>query len=618
MRNGADNEAPARRASPSNQLVNAANTRADVMHELHAELRSGQITLPQAFRELGLGFDPKVSEEAAAFAVDSIDAFADLFNACVDMQETRAARASSPKNSRASPSMPGTLNAEGARLVTMYAGAEPDSIDHAAFSGVPGAAAELEVGALSLMRPASGLSGRDESPSMRDPKRERRRSREIDGLELSTELSPGNSRSPSPNKPSDKRERERRRSRLHIEEMGPPIDERGESQPPTPASLRPPEKGAEPAAAVAAAQDESAGGGGSDALQERLQELSQLRESGQARRHRRATSSQLATSLSKEMHTQAVLPTELVGTYSCHGIDSNQDKINQDAACICYPLKGDPHSALLIVVDGHGELGHDVTDEVIKQLVARTEQHSWGGAAEDGAVAAQLTAAFEDTQASLHDHYLPGGRTPICPAERSGACALLMVLRDARLSVAHTGDCRAVLGTFVDGKLLAEALTVDHSPGEPNEAARLQAFGAYVQRGKEKETDGYFEPARLYRRDASRPSGRGSGPGLAMSRSLGDFDGTDAGVIATPTVSHRAVVEDDAFVVMASDGIWEMLTSEFVVSAVGGFLAQGQPATAAARFLIAKAAVEWKLEEGTYRDDITAVVVYLKDLLPIL
>ena len=40
------------------------------------------------------------------------------------------------------------------------------------------------------------------------------------------------------------------------------------------------------------------------------------------------------------------------------------------------------------------------------------------------------------------------------------------------------------------------------------------------------------------------------------STSLGDFDGTDAGVIATPTVSHRAVVEDDAFVVMASDGTY--------------------------------------------------------------
>ena len=187
MRGGTEGDAPARRARPSNELVSVANTRADAMHELHAELRSGQITLPQAFRELGLGFDPKVTEEAAAFAVDSIDAFADLFNACVDMQETRAAKASSPTNSRATPSPPigGTLNAEGARKVTMYAGAEPDSIDHAAFSGVPGAAAELEVGALSLVRPTAGPNAAS------GPMRERRRSREIDGKELSTELSPG-------------------------------------------------------------------------------------------------------------------------------------------------------------------------------------------------------------------------------------------------------------------------------------------------------------------------------------------------------------------------------------------------------------------------------------------
>ena len=93
-----------------------------------------------------------------------------------------------------------------------------------------------------------------------------------------------------------------------------------------------------------------------------------------------------------------------------------------------------------------------MTDEVIKQLVARTEQHSWGGESEDAAADVQLTAAFEETQASLHEHYLPSGT---CPSARSGACAVLMVLRQARLSVAHTGDCRAVLGTFVDGKLFA-------------------------------------------------------------------------------------------------------------------------------------------------------------------
>ena len=41
-------------------------------------------------------------------------------------------------------------------------------------------------------------------------------------------------------------------------------------------------------------------------------------------------------------------------------------------------------------------------------------------------------------------------------------------------------------------------------------------------------------------------------------------------------------------------------------------MARGQTALDAARFLIARAAVEWKVNEGgDYRDDITAVVVYL-------
>ena len=34
-----------------------------------------------------------------------------------------------------------------------------------------------------------------------------------------------------------------------------------------------------------------------------------------------------------------MLPTELVGTYSCHGIDSNQDKINQ----VLHPLTSSDH-----------------------------------------------------------------------------------------------------------------------------------------------------------------------------------------------------------------------------------------------------------------------------------
>ena len=82
------------------------------------------------------------------------------------------------------------------------------------------------------------------------------------------------------------------------------------------------------------------------------------------RRRRRRLSSQQATSLSQELHLQPILSTDLVGTYSCHGIDASKAKINQDAAAIAYPLAGDQHAALFVVVDGHGRLGHDVTAEV--------------------------------------------------------------------------------------------------------------------------------------------------------------------------------------------------------------------------------------------------------------
>jgi hypothetical protein len=40
----------------------------------------------------------------------------------------------------------------------------------------------------------------------------------------------------------------------------------------------------------------------------------------------------------------------------------------------------------------------------------------------------------------------------------------------------------------------------------------------------------------------------------------------------------------------------------------------GEPAVRATRFLIAKAALAWRMEEGDYRDDITAVVLYLNEL----
>lgn len=49
-------------------------------------------------------------------------------------------------------------------------------------------------------------------------------------------------------------------------------------------------------------------------------------------------------------------------------------------------------------------------------------------------------------------------------------------------------------------------------------------------------------------------------PGLAMTRSIGDSLASEAGVINTPTIqSHELDDVEDQFLVIATDGIWDMM-----------------------------------------------------------
>ena len=76
----------------------------------------------------------------------------------------------------------------------------------------------------------------------------------------------------------------------------------------------------------------------------------------------------------------------------------------------------------------------------------------------------------------------------------------------------------------------------------------------------------------------------------------------------------HTVQPTDLFLILASDGVWEFIDNDEAVAIVGQFYDKGLPALDACRFLIAKAALCWRNFEGDYRDDITAIVVYLQDV----
>ncbi|KAF9464875.1 phosphatase 2C-like domain-containing protein [Collybia nuda] len=183
----------------------------------------------------------------------------------------------------------------------------------------------------------------------------------------------------------------------------------------------------------------------------------------------------------------------------------------------------------------------------------------------------------------------------------SGSCALMAVFDTAHrdLYIACTGDSRAVAGVWertVDGKgrWRVEVLSEDQTGRNPNELKRVQSEhpkdeADYVIR--EGRILGGLEPSRAFgdarykwpraiQKTLSQAFLVGNGRPMRPAPSL--FK-TPPYVIARPVVTHRKLSFSTSaerstekavhFLVLATDGLWDQLSSEDVVSLVGGHLA---------------------------------------------
>jgi pyruvate dehydrogenase phosphatase len=161
----------------------------------------------------------------------------------------------------------------------------------------------------------------------------------------------------------------------------------------------------------------------------------------------------------------------------------------------------------------------------------------------------------------------------------SGSCALLSFYdsRSKLLRVACTGDSRAVLGRRSEsGKWIATPLSVDQTGSNPDEAARLRKLHPnepYVVRNGR--VLGGLEPTRAFG-DASYKWTREISEKLRQhffARSPSSILKTPPYVTAEPVITTTKIEpEKGDFVVMATDGLWEMLTNEEVIGLVGKWI----------------------------------------------
>jgi serine/threonine protein phosphatase PrpC len=230
--------------------------------------------------------------------------------------------------------------------------------------------------------------------------------------------------------------------------------------------------------------------------------------------------------------------------------------------------------------DGHGQEGEPVVNfckrfagPYLKSHIeqARTQPQQF------------LTSLNEDCDKNLK-------KAVDCRA--SGCTAVIVLYVSGCIYFSCVGDSRAILATTAphkgftqpprredkqlldeikvkrlvtpDVSLAAIQLTQDQKPEDPEELKRIRKAGGLVMR-LEDENGMKVGPYRVWKVE-------GMYPGIAMSRSLGDVIAQEIGVISTPVVTSYPVdSEHDYFLVLGSDGIWDVMENQEVCDFVEAF-----------------------------------------------
>ena len=273
-------------------------------------------------------------------------------------------------------------------------------------------------------------------------------------------------------------------------------------------------------------------------------------------------------------------------------------KVNQDSFLVLqneYNLKD---FNVFSVMDGHGVNGHLVsrfTTKYFTNFFKKNKKMNASNSSEDQLFYRLkkndydvLKRVFRHAERDLEK----GGDID---ANFSGTTCVMVFQVGDRIICANVGDSRAII---VKGDK-AIPLSIDQKPDDPEESKRIKENGGEISQYEE---DGEKSgPFRVWKKGEAYP-------GIAMSRSIGDFIASKLGVIPEPKFLEEKIDKDTKFIVVASDGVWEFLDNDTVKNMVMPYYEKKDP-IGACKELIKKSTEFWN-QEDIVVDDITCIVVF--------
>ena len=222
-------------------------------------------------------------------------------------------------------------------------------------------------------------------------------------------------------------------------------------------------------------------------------------------------------------------------------------------------------SSLYAVFDGHGgsRAAHFCKENMLRYAVA------------DESFAKEPSRALSDAFVRCDAEFSQIARAKMLS---DGTTACVASVHNRRVIVANAGDSRAII---VQSGGRALCMSDDHKPDRADEERRIRSLGGKVVHWGRWRVEGV----------------------LAVSRAIGDVS-LQPYVTCVPEVVERALSSEDEYLVLASDGVWDVMHNEDVARLV--VQAGAYDFAAIAKTLCAEALILGS------SDNVTAVVVDLR------
>ena len=286
--------------------------------------------------------------------------------------------------------------------------------------------------------------------------------------------------------------------------------------------------------------------------------------------------------------------------------DSGKIKINQDSYVVITRINNLKDFNIFGVLDGHGPEGHLVSQFISKYIEVEFNNISGIKKLND---TEKIYSKLSSNDFEIIKNIIINADNVLKEQEidsrTSGTTCVLVIHIGEHIICANTGDSRAVL--VFDEKddeelnyLKVFPLSIDSKPEIPSEKERIINSGGDVEKIRNKFGQ-LVGPYRVWVKNKDYP-------GLAMSRSIGDFNAKVVGVIPNPEIIECNLSIYSKYIVICSDGVWEFLSNEDVMNVGKKYYLEGNP-RGFCKKLIENSIKFWEKEDIVI-DDITVVTIF--------